>query len=112
MVGNTIPALDWDSFLHRFDVYKKLAGITGDAGNHFLDCLSKEVYSILFGTYGDGVTSKYEDHYTGADYERHLNSSIMQCGMPMIVGEIVGAGPSNGHAIANRVCRQVSLLDP
>ena len=41
-----------------------------------------------------GVTSKYEDHYTGADYDGHMNSSIMQCGTPMIVGEIVGTGYS------------------
>ena len=39
-----------------------------------------------------GITSKYEDHYTGADYEGHMNSSIVECGMPMIVGEIVGTG--------------------
>ena len=40
---------------------KKLAGITGDAGNHFFDCLSKEVYSILFNTYGDGVSNQQEN---------------------------------------------------
>ena len=60
MVGNTIPALDWDSFIHRFELYKRLAGIKGDAGNHFLDCLSKEVYSILFSTYGQSVSNQQE----------------------------------------------------
>lgn len=37
-----------------------------------------------------GITSKYEDHYTGVDYDGHMNSSIVQCGTPVIVGEIVG----------------------
>ena len=31
MTTNTIDVLDWDSFLHKFGVYKKLSGITGDA---------------------------------------------------------------------------------
>ena len=61
MPGNTIDTLDWDSFLHKFDVYKKLSGITGDAGCHFLDCLSKEVYSVLFSTYGAGVSDQDEN---------------------------------------------------
>ena len=26
MSANTIDLLDWDSFLHKFDVYKKLSG--------------------------------------------------------------------------------------
>ena len=38
---DTIPALDWDSFSHRFDVYKRVAGVQGDAGRHLLVCLSK-----------------------------------------------------------------------
>ena len=61
MPTNTIDVLDWDSFLHKFGVYKKLSGITGDAGCHFLDCLSKEVYSVLFSTYGTEVSAQDED---------------------------------------------------
>ena len=37
-----------------------------------------------------GVTSKYADHYTGNEYVEHMNDSIVQCGRPMIVGEVGG----------------------
>ena len=41
-----------------------------------------------------GVTNKYVNHYTGNEYEGHMNDSIVQCGRPMVVGEIVGTGYS------------------
>ena len=31
-----------------------------DAASHLLDCLSKEVYKVLFSTYGEGVRSQGE----------------------------------------------------
>ena len=62
MSANTIDCLDLDSFLHKFDVYKKLSGITGDAGSHFLDCLSKEIYSVLFRTYGTEISAQDENN--------------------------------------------------
>ena len=43
MAMNTVDILDWEAFIHKFSVYKKLSGITGDAGSHFL-----EKRSILF----------------------------------------------------------------
>ena len=60
IVGNTIDMLDWEAFLHKFEVYKKLSGITADAGSHLLDCLSKEVYAVLFSTYGSEISSQDE----------------------------------------------------
>ena len=60
IVGNTIDTLDWEAFLHKFEVYKKLSGITADAGSHMLDCLSKEVYAVLFSTYGSKISSQEE----------------------------------------------------
>ena len=44
MSGNTINSLEWDAFTHKFSVYKQLSGISKNAGSHFLDCLSKEVW--------------------------------------------------------------------
>ena len=61
MATNTIDILDWEAFIHKFSVYKKLSGITGDAGSHFLDCLGKEVYSVLFSTYGVEMSSQSEE---------------------------------------------------
>ena len=34
--------------------------IAENAGSHFLDCLSKEVYSILFSTYGSDISNHDE----------------------------------------------------
>ena len=55
MVGNSVDTLEWDTFLHQFAVYKKLSGVSGDAGSHLLDCLSKEVYAVLFSAYGADI---------------------------------------------------------
>ena len=60
MAGNTIDSLDWDAFTHKFSVYKQLSGISENAGSHFLDCLSKEVYGILFSTYGSDISNQDE----------------------------------------------------
>ena len=60
MSGNTIDSLEWDAFTHKFSVYKKLSGISENAGSHFLDCLSKEVYGILFSTYGSDISNQDE----------------------------------------------------
>ena len=48
MIGNVVDALDWETFIHKFDTYKKLAGISGDGGSHLLACLSKDVYYLFY----------------------------------------------------------------
>ena len=61
MSGNTIDSLEWDAFTHKFSVYKKLSGISEDtSSSHLLDCLSKEVYGILFSTYGSDISNQDE----------------------------------------------------
>ena len=60
MVGNVVESLDWETFVHKFDTYKKLAGISGDGGSHLLACLSKDVYSVLFSAYGTAISDQNE----------------------------------------------------
>ena len=48
MSGSCVDALQWEAFVHKFTTYKQLAGLTGDAASHLLDCLSKEVYEVIF----------------------------------------------------------------
>ena len=60
MIGNVVDALDWETFIHKFDTYKKLAGISGDGGSHLLACLSKDVYSVLFSAYGADISKQNE----------------------------------------------------
>ena len=69
MVGNVVDTLDWETFVHKFDTYKKLAGISGDGGSHLLACLSKDVYSVLFSAYGPGISDQSE---------KDLKSNIMR----------------------------------
>ena len=58
MTGNVVDTLDWEAFIHQFDTYKKLAGISGDGGTHLLACLGREVYSVLFSAYGGTIMIK------------------------------------------------------
>ena len=51
MTGSVVDIMDWKAFIHQFNTYKKLAGITGDGGTHLLACLGKEVYSVLFNAF-------------------------------------------------------------
>ena len=47
MATNTIDTLDWEAFIHKFSVYKKLSGITGDAGSHFLDFWKRGLFCFI-----------------------------------------------------------------
>ena len=60
MVNNVVDTLDWETFIHKFDTYKKLAGISGDGGSHLLASLSKDVYSVLFSAYGPSISDQTE----------------------------------------------------
>ena len=60
MTGSCVDELDWEAFIHKFSVYKNLSGIPGDAASYLLDCLSKEVYSVLFSTYGESISRQNE----------------------------------------------------
>ena len=64
MAGSCVDSLDWEAFCHKFKVYKNLAGLSGDAASHLLDCLSKEVYAVLFSTYGQGLSNHDEKTLT------------------------------------------------
>ena len=48
MTGSCVDALEWEAFVHKFTTYKQLAGLSGDAASHLPDCLSKEVYGVIF----------------------------------------------------------------
>ena len=60
MTGSCVDVLDWEAFIHKFSVYKNLSGIPGDAASYLLDCLSREVYNVLFSTYGESVSKQNE----------------------------------------------------
>ena len=48
MTGDAVEAQDWDKFVFMYKHYKTLAGVTKDSSSHLLECLSSDVYSILF----------------------------------------------------------------
>ena len=52
MPAAVIEIADWEAFKDQFANYKILAGITGTAVNHLIDCLSDSVYTTLFNSYG------------------------------------------------------------
>ena len=60
MTGDAVEAQDWDEFVFKYEHYKKLAGVTSDSSSHLLECLSSEVYSILFSTYGREISTQTE----------------------------------------------------
>ena len=60
MTGDAVEAEDWDEFVFKYRHYKTLAGVTKDSSSHLLECLSTEVYSILFSTYGEEISAQTE----------------------------------------------------
>ena len=60
MTSNVVDNLDWEAFVHQFNTYKKLAGITGDGVTHLLACLGKEVYRVLFSAFGSAISDQNE----------------------------------------------------
>ena len=60
MTGDAVEDTDWEQFVFKFEQYKTLAGVTKDSSSHLLECLSTEVYSVLFSTYGRGISSQSE----------------------------------------------------
>ena len=60
MPGSVIDQISWEAFKDQFENYKTLAGITGTAVNHLIECLSDNVYSVLFNAYGPTLRSLSE----------------------------------------------------
>ena len=101
IVGNTIDTLDWEAFLHKFDVYKKLSGITADAGSHMLDCLSKEVYAVLFSTYGSEISSQEEK-----DLRENLKRLVVRKQNKLLnIMELLGLKQDSDERILNFISR-------
>ena len=62
MSGSCVDILDWEAFVHKFGVYKNLAGIPSDEASYLLDCLSKEVYSVLLALMEKVSASRVRTH--------------------------------------------------
>ena len=60
MIGDAVKDTDWAQFVFKSQHYKTLAWVTTDSASHLLECFSSEVYSILFSTYGEGISSQTE----------------------------------------------------
>ena len=65
MVGDAVEDTDWEQFAFKYEQYKTLAGVTKDSSSHLLECLSSEVYSVLFSTYGRHISSQTEADLLG-----------------------------------------------
>ena len=63
-----MEATDFDRFTLLFQKYKKMAGVTGEAPDHLLECLSSEIMAILFNTYSSIIND-----YT----KQQLNTNIV-----------------------------------
>ena len=61
----TLWRTEWEQFVFRYEQYKTLAGVTRDSSSHLLECLSPEVYSVLFSTYGREISSQTEADLLG-----------------------------------------------
>jgi hypothetical protein len=51
MTSNAVENTDWEQFIVKFEQYKTSADVTKDSSRHLLECLSPEVYSVLFSYY-------------------------------------------------------------
>ena len=60
MSAAVIEMTDWEAFKDQFANYKVLAGITGTAVNHLVECLSDSVYTTLFNSYGSSLREQSE----------------------------------------------------
>ena len=60
MSGDAVEAEDWDEFTYKYEQYKELAGVTNASTSHLLECLSSEIYSVVFSTYGREISKQTE----------------------------------------------------
>ena len=60
MPATVIETIDWEAFKDQFANYKVLAGITGTAVNHLIECLSDSVYTTLFNSFGAAIREQTE----------------------------------------------------
>ena len=58
--GDAVEEEDWDELVLKFEYYKTLAGVINDSVSHLLECLSSEVYSVIFSTHGREVSNQTE----------------------------------------------------
>ena len=56
MTGDAMEDTEWEQFVFRYEQYKTLVGVTKDSSSHLLECLSSEVYGVLFSTYGRDIS--------------------------------------------------------
>ena len=101
MVGDVVDTLDWETFIHKFETYKKLAGISGDGGSHLLACLSKDVYSVLFSAYGAGISDLRE----GDLRENLMKLVVRKKNRMLLVMELLALKQDSDERIINFVSR-------
>ena len=58
ILDDAVDDTDWEQFMFKYEQYKTLAGVTRDSSSHLLECLTIEVYSGLFITYGYNISSQ------------------------------------------------------
>ena len=62
MADDTVDGTAFAKFLFQFERYKELLGIGENSQHHLLECLSEEIYEVLFSTYGREVQQQSERH--------------------------------------------------
>ena len=101
MSGSCVDALQWEAFVHKFTTYKQLAGLTGDAASHLLDCLSKEVYEVIFSTYGAEVSTQAE-----GELLNNIKRLIVRKKNKLVtVMEMIGLKQESDESILNFISR-------
>ena len=58
--ADAVEDKDWEKFVFQYEHYKTLVGVTKDSSSHLFECLSFEVYDVLFSTYGREITTQTE----------------------------------------------------
>ena len=101
MTGSCVDALEWEAFVHKFATYKQLAGLSGDAASHLLDCLSKEVYGVIFSTYGSAVSTQAE----GVLLENIKRLVVRKKNKLVIVMEMLSLKQESDESILNFISR-------
>lgn len=62
LTADTVEDTDFEQFQFMFQEYKKLAGLGKNSPSHLLECLSKEIYNILYSMYGPLMKDQTEEN--------------------------------------------------
>ena len=101
MTGNAVEAHDWDQFVFSYEQYKTVAGVTKDSASHLLECLSTEVYSILFSTYGREVSN-----HTEADLLINIKKLVVRQRNTMAsIMAVLGMSQDSDQAVLNYIAK-------